>query len=118
VFSSYAGSLVLVTLAWVSCLPVQAWEESDEYHRTASALKHYRVLAGEDNAGVLPATKKPVEAGEHYAGVPRLIRLLARIGDLPADTRPTSSDVFQGMLVTAVKRFQTRHGLEPDGPNR
>jgi murein L,D-transpeptidase YcbB/YkuD len=38
-----------------------------------------------------------------------------RIGDLPTDTSATASDLYQGALVTAVKRFQTRHGLEPDG---
>jgi murein L,D-transpeptidase YcbB/YkuD len=41
--------------------------------------------------------------------------LLTRIGDLPAETRPADSDLYDRVLVAAVKRFQTRHGLEPDG---
>jgi murein L,D-transpeptidase YcbB/YkuD len=106
---------VLVALFWISCLPVRARDESDEYRRTVSALERYRILASEDDAAILPATKKPVEPGEHYAGVPRLIRLLVRIGDLPLPARPADTDIYQRALVTAVQRFQARHGLEPDG---
>lgn len=79
------------------------------------ALEHYRILASEDDGETLPATKKPVDPGGHYAGVPRLIRLLMRLGDLPADTQPSDTDLYSGSLVAAVQRFQTRHGLEPDG---
>jgi murein L,D-transpeptidase YcbB/YkuD len=88
---------------------------SDEYRRTLSALDRYRVLASEDDFAILPATKKPVELGDHYAGVPRLTRLLALVGDLPAGAVSADSDVYDATLVAGVKRFQTRHGLEPDG---
>ena len=98
-------------------LPAQEKDDSrtSEYRRTLSALEQYRVLASEDDGAILPTTKKPVEPGQHYAGVPRLIRLLARIGDLPTGSRPGDSDLYEGALVIAVKRFQNRHGLEPDG---
>jgi murein L,D-transpeptidase YcbB/YkuD len=101
----------MAALAWTGT--VRAQDES--YQRTASALERYRVLAAEDDGGILPSTKKPVEPGEHYAGVPRLTRLLSRIGDLPAETGYADSDLYSGALVAAVKRFQTRHGLEGDG---
>jgi len=102
----------MVTLAGDGLL----WGQShDEYRRTANALDQYRALAAEDDGAILPSTKKPVEPGEHYAGVPRLIRLLTRIGDLPAGTASTDTDLYSRALVTAVRRFQTRHGLEPDG---
>ena len=107
----------MVTLAAARSLPAQVTDgsASDEYRRTLQALERYRVLASEDDGEALPATKKPVEPGGHYAGVPRLIRLLTRLGDLPADTRPADTDLYSGSLVAAIKRFQTRHGLEPDG---
>jgi murein L,D-transpeptidase YcbB/YkuD len=38
------------------------------------------------------------------------------LGDLPTDTAvPDDSNLYQGALVDAVKRFQSRHGLKPDG---
>ena len=89
--------------------------ETDEYERTAHALNHYRALAAEDDGAVLPTTEEPVEPGDNYAEVPRLIRLLTLIGDLPPAAVPDDSDVYQGALVEAVERFQSRHGLEPDG---
>jgi murein L,D-transpeptidase YcbB/YkuD len=87
----------------------------DEYERTLRALNQYRALAAEDDGVLLPATENPVEPGEYYAGVSRLIRLLSRIGDLPVAAVPTDSELFEGELVAAVKRFQSRHGLKPDG---
>jgi murein L,D-transpeptidase YcbB/YkuD len=87
----------------------------DEYERTLRALNQYRVLAAEDDGALLPAAEKPVEPDAHYADVPRLIRLLSRLGDLPATEVPTEAELYQGELVTAIKRFQSRHGLEPDG---
>ena len=87
----------------------------DEYERTLRALNQYRVLAAEDDGALLQVTEEPVEPGDHYADTPRLIRLLSRIGDLPAGSVPDDSELYEGELVTAVKRFQSRHGLEPDG---
>ena len=88
---------------------------ADEYERTLRALNQYRVLAAEDDGALLKATEEPVEPGDQYADTPRLIRLLSRIGDLPAGGVPDDSGLYEGELVTAVKRFQSRHGLEPDG---
>jgi len=56
-----------------------------------------------------------VEPGERYVGVSRLTRLLSQVGDFPAGTIPANSDVYEGEVVEAVRRFQSRHGLEPDG---
>jgi len=87
----------------------------DEYERTLRALNQYRALAAEDDGALLSATEEPVEPGEYYADVPRLIRLLSLIGDLPAGAVPTDSELYQGALVAAVKKFQSRHGLKTDG---
>jgi len=88
---------------------------SDEYRWTMRALEQYRSLAANDETSILPSHKKPVEPGEHYAGIPRLTRLLSRVGDLPVGAFPTNSDLYEGEIVSAVRRFQSRHGLEPDG---
>ena len=86
-----------------------------EYERTLRARNQYRVLAAQDDGAVLPFAEKPVEPDDYYAGVPRLVRLLTRIGDLPEGSVPADSELYQGALVEGVKRFQSRHGLRPDG---
>jgi len=86
------------------------------YKRTLEALQHYLQLAGNDDGERLPVSNKPIAAGSTYDGIARLTRLLRLLGDLPADTAvPNSSNLYQGALVNAVKRFQSRHGLNPDG---
>jgi murein L,D-transpeptidase YcbB/YkuD len=87
----------------------------DEYERTLNALQHYRVLADEDDGAILPETAEPVEAGDYYEGAQRLISILTRVGDLPAGASFDDPDLYAGALVTAVQRFQLRHGLEPSG---
>ncbi|MGC9949387.1 MAG: L,D-transpeptidase family protein [Bryobacteraceae bacterium] len=86
------------------------------YKRTLAALQQYLQLARQDDGEKLPVPAKAITPGSPYQGVPRLTRLLRLVGDLPADT-PISSDskVYQGALVDAVKAFQSRHGLLPDG---
>jgi murein L,D-transpeptidase YcbB/YkuD len=90
-------------------------EPMDEYERTLRALYQYKTLAAAEDDEPLPPVPDRVTPGDSYAGVPRLIRLLAHLGDLPGGTVPADLDVYQGDVVTAVKKFQSRHGLEPDG---
>lgn len=86
------------------------------YRRTEKALQTYIELAKADDGEVLPATKKPIEPGDSYAGITRLERLLRRIGDLaPSASASADSQMYSGPLVEAVKHFQGRHGLDPDG---
>jgi len=86
------------------------------YRRAEKALQTYQRLAREDDAELLPHTKMPVEPGDTYPGITRLARLLRLVGDLPADaTIAPQHTVYEDELVDAVKRFQQRHGLEPDG---
>ena len=86
------------------------------YKRTLAALQHYLQLARQDDGEKLPVTAKAVVPGGTYDGIPRLTRLLRLVGDLPANAEvPADSNVYQGALVDAVKRFQIRHGLKPDG---
>jgi murein L,D-transpeptidase YcbB/YkuD len=86
------------------------------YRQTEQALQRYIVLAHEDHGGLLPLTKKPVDPSGQYPAVAQLAGLLRRLGDLPENAQLTSdSTTYAGALVDAVKHFQARHGLDPDG---
>ncbi len=86
------------------------------YRRTLGALQTYLELARNDDGERLPNPKRVVKPGDMYPGLPRLTRLLRSLGDLPgAAVTPESATVYQGALVEAVKHFQGRHGLEPNG---
>jgi len=84
------------------------------YRRTQAALIRYSELARQDDGEPLPGIAKTLAPGGSYAGVPRLTRLLRLLGDLPAGAA-TDAGTYSGALVDAVKRYQRRHGLPPDG---
>ncbi len=86
-----------------------------EVELTARALTRYRAMAAQDDGEPLPITGAPVQPGERYDGVPRLVRLLSLIGDLPSYEAPENGDLYAGAVVEAVQRFQLRHGLAPSG---
>jgi murein L,D-transpeptidase YcbB/YkuD len=86
------------------------------YRRTLKALHDYVAMAEEGEGDPLPAPAKPVWSGDTYPGVQQLVKRLHRLGDLPLDVNlPAGSDLYEDNLKNAVKRFQQRHGLEPDG---
>jgi murein L,D-transpeptidase YcbB/YkuD len=85
------------------------------YKRTQKALQEYLELSRQDDGEQLPTPAKPVEPGGTYEGVPRLTHLLRLLGDLPDSSAPESSNLYSVSLVAAVKHFQGRHGLGPDG---
>ncbi len=85
------------------------------YKRTQRALQQYMELSQQDNGEQLPVPAKPVDPGGTYDGVPRLTRLLRLLGDLLDGAASESSNVYALPLVDAVKHFQARHGLGPDG---
>lgn len=86
-----------------------------EVELTARALTRYRAMAAQDDGEPLPVAGEPVQPGERYDGVPRLVRLLSLTGDLPPDEAPEDAELYAGAVVKAVQRFQLRHGLEPSG---
>ncbi len=86
------------------------------YRRTKLALEQYMALAKQGDGDPLPLPGQSIKPGDHYAGVPQLARRLQLLGDLPPDAAAvTESNVYNGALVKAVKHFQQRHGLFPDG---
>jgi L,D-transpeptidase YcbB len=86
------------------------------YHRTLIALRTYLELGRRDDGELLPVPRKAIRPGDSYAGLPRLARLLVLLGDLSETEKQVEPPiVYEGGLVAAVKRFQQRHGLAPDG---
>jgi len=84
------------------------------YHRTKVALATYLAMARQDDSGALTVPAKTVKPGDSYAGVPRLAKLLALVGDIP-DEGQHGDNLYRGNLVQGVKHFQQRHGLDPSG---
>jgi len=85
------------------------------YKRTQAALQSYLKLMHEDDGEKLPDITQAIDPGKEYAGIARLTRLLRLLGDLPASAEVPSGSIYQGSLIDAVKNFQSRHGLAPDG---
>jgi len=86
------------------------------YKRTLEALRQYAQLAREDDGEKLRVSNKPIAPGSPYDGTRRLARLLRLLGDLPTNAAISDdSNLYEGALVEAVKHFQGRHGLKPDG---
>ncbi|CAI8856983.1 L,D-transpeptidase family protein [Methylocaldum szegediense] len=85
------------------------------YERLKEALSRYQRLVKETPQVQFsfPAKFKP---GDRHKDVPALRQLLHVLGDLE-EIKPASanSQVYGSELVQAVKRFQQRHGLTPDG---
>ena len=92
-----------------------------QYERLREALAFYRTLDGHAAwwtalPPLPPGTRgspPKLEPGQSYVGLPTLRARLVALGDLDAATSVAS--VFDGPLVDAVKAFQYRHGLTPDG---
>lgn len=87
------------------------------YVRARATLATYRVLAeaGEPpEVPALPAGQKKVVPGQAWTGAAPLAARLRALGDLVTEDSD-ARDLYGGPLVDAVKRFQTRHGLEADG---
>ena len=85
-----------------------------QYRSLRLQLARYRRLAADAPFEPLP-TGGTVRPGDPYGAAPTLRRRLAALGDLAADTTVMSDRVYAEPLVAAVRRFQARHALEPDG---
>jgi len=79
------------------------------------ALQTYEKIAA--NGGWLPLSMgKKIQDGESDPRIPTIRQILTTMGDYDTNENiSTASTVFDKTLVEAVKNFQTRHGLEPDG---
>jgi L,D-transpeptidase YcbB len=85
------------------------------YRQLRDALARYRTLAADPLLQSLTLPAVTVRPGEPCTSAGGLARRLEALGDLPADDPPAPGAVYDGSLVEGVRRFQRRHGLEPDG---
>ena len=90
--------------------------QSELYRALQQALARYRGLAADPTLTQLAALpRRSIKPGEQYADAPRLRALLAAEGDLDGEASVEAAEVIDATLAEAIRRFQTRHGLEPDG---
>ncbi|HEU5169922.1 MAG TPA: L,D-transpeptidase family protein [Gemmatimonadales bacterium] len=86
-----------------------------QYANLRRLLARYRALAADSSIVPLPE-ELALQPGDTSAVLPALRRRLVALGDLPADTAAGAPpDRYAGAVVEAVRGFQTRHGLTPDG---
>lgn len=87
------------------------------YRLLKEALARYRQLAQDQEFSTLPAPAgRSAKLGDEYAGVMQLRQQLTRLGDLTATADvSTRSTTLDAPVVDGLKRFQSRHGLTPDG---
>lgn len=103
----------LATAADVAAVLDSIEPQHREYRRLLGALERYRALAAQPVQEPLPVVAK-LAPGAEYAALPQLAAILRLHGDLQSAVVPTGR-TYEGEIVAAVKRFQSRHGLEPDG---
>ncbi len=87
------------------------------YGRVKSALARYRELADSatDSVPAITASIKPGDTWVGAAALERRLRLLDDLADTTSSPSPDARSSYHSFLVAGVKRFQDRHGLEPDG---
>lgn len=86
------------------------------YRLLRQSLARYRNLADAPALPALPPLPhRSVKPGEPYEGAAALRRRLAAMGDLPTEQASLPDELLDDGLVTALKRFQSRHGLAEDG---
>ncbi len=95
----------------------------EEYVRLQRALDHYQALAKNTPIG-LPAinmaSNQKVKPEDHHNAIPLVRRKLALTNmttyAAPIDSLgQTDSLLYDAALASAIRWFQVRHGLEPDG---
>jgi len=88
--------------------------QQPEYRELENALARYRAIAAKGGWPAVPL-KARLKPNQQSTAMPALRQRLAIEGDLdPAHEKDTSL-VYDATLVDAVKRFQERHRIKPDG---
>lgn len=83
-----------------------------QYARLKSALKEYRAIQERDTLPPI-ATGLSVKPGESHDEIP-LVRKKLKLIDHKGP-EPSSPTLYDEALTRSVRKFQERHGLEPDG---
>lgn len=85
-----------------------------QYEALRYALAQYRALARLEPFAPSPPLVRSMHPGDTWGGVVALGERLVQLGDLDARALPLG-DRYEAPLIDAVKRFQRRHALDPDG---
>lgn len=90
------------------------------YRRVKESLARFRALAAETALTRLPALPdgKALREGDAWIGTPSLVAMLTALGDAPVDLRRSpleDPDRLTPDVIDALRRFQSRSGLEADG---
>jgi murein L,D-transpeptidase YcbB/YkuD len=85
-----------------------------QHGRLAEALARYRALAAREGEPLAVPAHLRLSPGKVHPLVPRLRARLVLEGDL-ADEGSRDSAVFDARLAAALRSFEARHGLVPDG---
>jgi murein L,D-transpeptidase YcbB/YkuD len=85
-----------------------------DYHRLTEALQRLRDVADRGGWPQLPPGET-LHPGDYDQGISGLRQRLEISGDLTPTEMVSDPLMYDDQLVTALKRFQRRHGLEPDG---
>ncbi|SLN59053.1 L,D-transpeptidase family protein [Oceanibacterium hippocampi] len=87
-----------------------------DYDRLKGALARYRAIA---EAGGWPrvASGSALKPGMRDGRVAAIRKRLQATGELADDSAPAAgeTDLYDGEIVTAIRRFQSRQGLDSDG---
>lgn len=84
------------------------------YRRLRAAMRLYRGIADEGGWEVIPEGPS-LRGGVTDARTVLMRRRLGATGDLPAADARSDSELFGDAVAAALRRFQERHGLHPDG---
>lgn len=83
------------------------------YQRLRAALAHHRRVAGQGGWPVLPG--RTLGPGMKDPAVALLRARLRMSNDLPATVHARDDELYDDAVEAAVRRFQARHAIEPDG---
>jgi murein L,D-transpeptidase YcbB/YkuD len=89
--------------------------QDTRYAEMVKTLKRYREIDALGGWRDLPASAQPIGPGSKYAGVSLLTARLQAEGDLPGGTARSKKSEVDQRTGDAIKSFQFRHGIEPDG---
>jgi L,D-transpeptidase YcbB len=80
---------------------------------TEESIAKYEAIVAKGGWPEVPAIAQNLQVGAKSAAVPALRQRLAVAGDLELNSG--EPEVFDSYVDAAVRRFQVRHGLHPDG---
>jgi murein L,D-transpeptidase YcbB/YkuD len=85
-----------------------------QYRELQKALIRYRAIAAKGGWPALPASLR-LKPGQQSGVVAALRQRLAMEGDLDPAHEKDASPIYDNTVVEAVKRFEERHRIKPDG---